>query len=104
MTVLKGSAKLARRCAEAGNTAQLEENLDRIDTYTDRIEHYVETMSAVQRLEQLEPKPNAAALSGELQKALSFAADEGGKQLVFHGLTAPPATIRLDKELLFHWH
>ena len=96
--------KLARRCAEAGNTAQLEENLDRIDTYTDRIEHYVETMSTVQRLEQLEPKPkdvNAAALSGELQKALSFAADEGEKQLIFHGLTAPPAAILLDKELLF---
>ena len=104
MTVLKGSAKLARRCAEAGNIAQLEENLDRIDTYTDRIEHYVEAMSTVQRLEQLEPKPNdvnAAALSGELQKALSFAADEGRKQLIFHGLTAPPATILLDKELLF---
>lgn len=104
VTVLKGSAKLARRCAEAGNTAQLEENLDRIDTYTDRIEHYVETMSTVQRLEQLEPKPkdvNTAALSGELQKALSFAADEGEKQLIFHGLTAPPATILLDKELLF---
>ena len=104
VTVLKGSAKLARRCAEAGNIAQLEKNLDRIDTYTDRIEHYVETMSTVQRLEQLEPKPNdvnAAALSGELQKALSFAADEGGKQLIFHGLTAPPATILLDKELLF---
>ena len=104
VTVLKGSAKLARRCAEAGNTAQLEENLDRIDTYTDRIEHYVETMSTVQRLEQLEPKPkdvNTTALSGELQKALSFAADEGEKQLIFHGLTAPPAAILLDKELLF---
>ena len=104
VTVLKGSAKLARRCAEAGNIAQLEENLDRIDTYTDRIEHYVETMSTVQRLEQLEPKPNdvnAAALSDELQKALSFAADEGGKHLIFHGLTAPPTTILLDKELLF---
>ena len=104
VTVLKGSAKLARQCAEAGNIAQLEENLDRIDTYTDRIEHYVEAMSTVQRLEQLEPKPNdvnAAALSGELQKALSFAADDGRKQLIFHGLTAPPATILLDKELLF---
>ena len=103
VTVLKGSAKLARRCAEAGNTAQLEENLDRIDTYTDRIEHYVETMSTVQRLEQLEPKPkdvNAAALSGELQKALSFAADEGGKQLIFRGLTSA-ASLLLDKALLF---
>lgn len=103
VTVLKGSAKLARRCAEAGNIAQLEENLDRIDTYTDRIEHYVETMSTVQRLEQLEPKPkdvNAAALSGELQKALSFAADEGGKQLIFRGLTSA-ASLLLDKALLF---
>lgn len=32
VTVLKGSAKLARRCAETGNTAQLAGNLDRIDT------------------------------------------------------------------------
>ena len=103
VTVLKGSAKLARQCAEAGNTAQLHENLDRIDTYTDRIAHYVETMSTVQRLEQLEPKPetvDAAALCGELQKALSFAAEESGKRLVFHGCS-PAAAILLDKELLF---
>ena len=103
VTVLKGSAKLARRCAEAGNTAQLEENLDRIDAYTDRIERYVETMSTVQRLEQLEPKlenVNAAALSGELQRALTFAADEAGKRLVFRGLTSA-ASLLLDKELLF---
>ena len=36
-----------------------------------------------------------------MQKALSFAAGEGEKQLIFHGLTAPPAAILLDKELLF---
>lgn len=103
VTVLKGSAKLARQSAETGNTAHLYENLDRIDTYTDRIARYVETMSTVQRLEQLEPKPetvDAAALYGELQKALSFAAEESGKRLVFHGYPAA-SVILMDKELLF---
>ena len=43
---------------------------------------------------------NAVALSGELQKALSFAVDEAGKQLIFHSLTSV-ASLLLDKALLF---
>ena len=46
VTVLKGSAKMAKRCAVCGTEkdAQLLDNLTRIETYTERIERYVEVM------------------------------------------------------------
>ena len=84
LTVLKGSAKLAKECAD--DPKRLLENLGRIESYTTRIEQYVEIMSKVQRLEQIEPVRAAVSLtvlSGELRKALAFAADESMKRLVF---------------------
>lgn len=54
ITVLKGSAKMAKQCADCGNTPQLMDNLERMEAYTGRIERYVETMSKVQRLEQVQ--------------------------------------------------
>ena len=54
ITVLKGSAKMAKQCADSGNTPQLMDNLERMEAYTGRIERYVETMSKVQRLEQVQ--------------------------------------------------
>lgn len=47
ITVLKGSVKLLRRDPADQQT------LDRLERYTGRIERYVETMSGIQRLEQL---------------------------------------------------
>ena len=75
ITVLKGSVKMAKHCAGTGNTPQLMDDLERIDAYTGRIERYVETMSKVQRLEQVQPKKalfDTAALSADLEKALGF--------------------------------
>lgn len=103
ITVLKGSVKMAKHCAGTGNTPQLMDDLERIDAYTGRIERYVETMSKVQRLEQVQPKKalfDTAALSADLEKALGFSITEYGKQLCFHGLSVC-GTVSLDKGMLF---
>lgn len=104
VTVLKGSAKMARMCVndENINPTQLMDNLARIETYTGRIERYVETMSGVQRLEQVQPQKTAidtASLSADLNSALAFAAAESGTQLIFHG-SSDPSTVVLDKGML----
>ena len=103
ITVLKGSVKMAKHCAGTGNTPQLMDDLERIDAYTGRIERYVETMSKVQRLEQVQPKKalfDTAALSADLEKALGFSITKYGKQLRFHGLPVC-GTVSLDKAMLF---
>jgi len=103
ITVLKGSVKMAKQCADSGNTPQLMDNLERMEAYTGRIERYVETMSKVQRLEQLHPEKatlDTAALSADLEKALGFSAADHGKQLHFHGPSAG-GTVMLDKGMLF---
>lgn len=103
ITVLKGSTKMAIQCVDNGNVLQLMDNITRIETYTGRIERYVETMSKVQNLEQLQPEKitvSAADLNVDMKKVLGFAVAESGKQLDYHGL---PDTIKLtmDKEMLF---
>ena len=104
VTVLKGSAKLAKLCVDGENinTPQLMDNLTRIEAYTGRIERYVETMSSVQRLEQVQPQKAAidtASLSADLNSALAFAAAESGRQLIFHGSSDPVAVV-LDEGML----
>lgn len=104
VTVLKGSTKIAKLCVDSENinVPQLMDNLTRIETYTGRIERYIETMSGVQRLEQVQPQKAAidtASLSADLNSALAFAAVESGKQLIFHG-SSGPGTVVLDKGML----
>ena len=65
ITVLKGSVKLLRQ------GIQDEQAIDRLESYTLRIEQYVEAMSSVQKLEQLSVKPKEIRLSvlqSELQE------------------------------------
>lgn len=84
LTVLKGSAKMAKRCA--GDNEPLLSHLSRIETYTKRLERYVETMSSVSRLEQLplDPTPfTLPQLSAELEDALCLLAADSGKELSF---------------------
>lgn len=103
ITVLKGSSKLAVQCADSGNIPQLMENLNRIEAYTARMERYVETMSRVQHLEQLEPRKSrisAAKLNTDMKKALDFAAAESGKKLDYYGLS-DEIELMLDQEMLF---
>lgn len=51
VTVLKGTVKLLRQDVE--DAAGREQALQRLETYTLRIERYVEAMSSIQRLEQM---------------------------------------------------
>ena len=105
VTVLKGSAKMARQCAEGGTerTAQLIENLSRIETYTGRIERYVEAMSSAGRLEQIQLEKaftDPQILARELENAIRLVAADSGKQLSFAS-TVNAEKILLDKNVLF---
>lgn len=51
VTVLKGTVKQLRRGGESA--VEREQALERLETYTLRIEQYVEAMSSIQRLEQM---------------------------------------------------
>ena len=53
LTVIKGSVKLAKETID--DPKALSENLERIGSYTKRLERYVDVMSSVQRLEEIEP-------------------------------------------------
>lgn len=105
VTVLKGSAKMAKRCADSGTeiTAQLIENLTRIETYIGRIEQYVEAMSSAGRLEQIQLEKafiDPQILARELENAIRLVVADSGKQLSFTG-TEPAGEILLDKNVLF---
>lgn len=92
ITVLKGSVKLLRQ------GIQDEQTIDRLESYTLRIEQYVEAMSSVQKLEQLSVKPKEIRLSvlqSELQetarllalsKKVSVLVPSGGTVCIDHGL------------------
>lgn len=69
VTVLKGTVKLLLQNDE--DAAGREQALKRLETYTLRIEQYVEAMSSIQRLEQmpvLRKSVEGAALQRELQE------------------------------------
>jgi len=105
VTVVKGSAKMARQCAESGTerTAQLIENLTRIETYTGRIERYVEAMSSAGYLEQIQLEKtftDPKILARELENAIRLVVADGGKQLSFT-CTETVGKILLDKNVLF---
>ena len=92
ITVLKGTVKLMRQ------GIQDEQTIDRLESYTLRIEQYVEAMSSVQRLEQLSVHPKAVALSvlqSELQetarllagtKKYSLSVPSAGEVILDHGI------------------
>ena len=71
ITVLKGSVRLLRQDASDRQA------LDRLETYTVRIERYVEAMSSIQRLEQLPVRAADVAwtvLRGELEETARWLA------------------------------
>ena len=71
ITVLKGTVKLMRQ------GIQDEQTIDRLESYSLRIEQYVEAMSNVQRLEQISIHPKAIAFSvlqSELQETVRLLA------------------------------
>lgn len=73
ITVLKGSVRLLRKDPSDSRA------LDRLESYTARIEQYVEAMSSVQRLEQLPVRTasvSLAALRAELEETARLLAPE----------------------------
>lgn len=105
ITVLKGSIEMAKKYAVSGTekTEQLLENLTRIKTYTGRIERYVEAMSNVGRLEQIQIErvsTDSEILAHELENAMRFVVADSGKQFSFSS-TDTTGKIHVDKNALF---
>lgn len=105
VTVLKGSIKLALKNIEDITTASnpFTDNLLRMESYTNRIEHYVETMSSIQKLEDITLQPEPVkwdSLISELKNMLCFLREDTQKQIQF-----TPAkyekNILIDKSVLF---
>lgn len=92
LTVLKGTVKLMRRQPPDETT------LNRLESYTTRLEQYVEAMSSIQRLEQMPVKINSVTAS-ELHAELSETARLLAPGLKISFSTANFAEIQLDKAL-----
>ena len=106
VTVLKGSIKLAlKNNIEDITTASnpFTDNLLRMERYTNRIEQYMETMSSIQKLEDIRLQPELVkwdSLISELKNMLCFLREDTQKQIQF-----TPAKyekdILIDKSILF---
>lgn len=105
VTVLKGAAKLAGQGTQrdGADPRQLASQLSLIESYTERIERYVETMSSVQRLEDISLSPKTAAwddMVADLADMLRFMGADSGKQIHFRaGSHSGP--ILIDSYVLF---
>lgn len=105
VTVLKGSIKLALKNIEDITTASnpFTDHLLRMESYTNRIEQYVETMSSIQKLEDITLQPELVkwdSLISELKNMLCFVREDTQKQI-----QCTPAkyekNILIDKSILF---
>ncbi len=101
VTVLKGSLKLVRK------GAAVSEHLSSMESYTDRIERYIETMSSIQKLEEIpverEPVPWETLIL-ELENMIRLMGADSGKQISFctdvhSGRT--DSVVLVDKSILF---
>lgn len=120
LTVLKGSVNMARQCCGEANLVQREavgectgmldlltENLLRIESYTDRIERYVEIMSQVGKLEEIVADRVPVEwdkLVKDMESAMGFVVSDNGKQLDFSATGADASQrecILLDQNMLF---
>lgn len=124
VTVLKGSVKLAkhtvadaaadseqqskdRELKEQRKREQLAEHLQRIEDYTNRIEQYVETMSSIQKLEQIEINKEPAAwhsLMQELEQMIRLVGADCQKEIHFQtseSAEKAEGDILVDKAILF---
>lgn len=105
VTVLKGAVKLAGQGTQRDgpDPRQLASQLSLIESYTERIERYVETMSSVQRLGDISLSPKTAAwddMVAGLADMLRFMGADSGKQIHFRaGSHSGP--ILIDSSVLF---
>lgn len=105
VTVLKGSAKLAKKCLpeNTAGTEQLAENLSLMESYTERIERYIETMSRIQKLEEIplvRENTDWDSLVAELEKVLRFVGADSGRQISFEAAGHAEAVF-IDKSIFF---
>lgn len=105
VTVLKGSAKLAKKSVVdgTGNTEQIVDNLSRIESYTGRIERYIETMSSIQRLEEIPIEQEQVKwnkLISELENTIAFVGADSNKRINFNSSTSAES-FSIDKSILF---
>lgn len=116
VTVLKGSVKLAKHAVTDGagdveqqrkKKEQLAEHLQRIESYTDRIEQYVETMSSIQKLEEIAVHREVTAWDGlilELENMIRLIGADSQKEIHFQAAELTEKSgkdILLDKSILF---
>lgn len=103
ITVLKGSAKLAKKCVADGSAEQIADNLSRMESYISRIERYVETMSSIQKLEEIPIKQEQVQwdnLISELEKIITFVGADSSKRINF--ISSPfSESFLIDKSILF---
>ena len=105
VTVLKGSAKLAKKSVMdgTGNTEQIVDHLSRIERYTDRIERYIETMSSIHRLEEIPIQQEQTEwdnLISELETTITFVDADSCKRIKFNSSTSAKS-LSIDKSILF---
>lgn len=105
VTVLKGSVKLALKSIENVTITPnpFTDNLLRIEKYTNRIEQYVETMSSIQKLEDIAIQRKLVkwdSLISELKNMLCFLGEEKQKQIEFAAVKYEK-NILIDKSFLF---
>lgn len=105
VTVLKGSVKLAQKSIgdDAAASKQLVDHLLRMESYTDRIERYVETMSSIQKLEDIHIQREPVkwdSLILELDNMLGFVGEEHQKQIKFTAAKYEKDVL-IDKAVLF---
>lgn len=122
VTVLKGSVKLAKHTMKndaedagqqsdterhAADKEQLVEHLQRIESYSDRIEQYVETMSSIQKLEEIAVHREVTAwdsLLSELENMIRLIGADCQKEIHFQTtelVEKSEKDILLDKSILF---
>ena len=103
ITVLKGSAKLAKKSVVDGSAEQIADNLSRMESYISRIERYVETMSSIQRLEEIPIKQEKTQwhnLLSELENIITFVGADSSKRINFNSSTHSKSCL-IDKSILF---
>ena len=88
ITVLKGSAAILQKGFENGNLSieTAGESISLITQYSARIESYIQAMTSVQKLEELEFAPKETewlSLTKELQNSLCILGTSGKKEIEF---------------------
>lgn len=103
----KGQGKQKEQREQKTQREQLAGHLQRIEDYTNRIEQYVESMSSIQKLEQIEIKKEPVAwrsLMQELEQMIRLVGADCQKEIYFQTskLTDNAAgDILVDKAILF---